>query len=83
MLSIKPFDAQTTGIYCRSCADVKTVNAATLPFLNVVSQRVSGEYDNTRARSPSLEASETTPLSASYALPTQEEVSASGVVNLW
>ncbi|XP_045104639.1 ARF GTPase-activating protein GIT2-like isoform X5 [Portunus trituberculatus] len=36
--------------------------------------RVSGEYDNTRARSPSLEASETTPLSASYALPTQEEV---------
>lgn len=38
------------------------------------SARVSGEYDNTRARSPSLEASETTPLSASYALPTQEEV---------
>lgn len=38
------------------------------------SGRGSGEYDNTRTRSPSLEVSESTPLSASYGLPTQEEV---------
>ncbi|KAG7173393.1 ARF GTPase-activating protein GIT2-like, partial [Homarus americanus] len=38
------------------------------------SVRMSGEYDNTRTRSPSLEPSETTPLNPSYGLPTQEEV---------
>ncbi|XP_069952544.1 ARF GTPase-activating protein GIT2 isoform X2 [Cherax quadricarinatus] len=38
------------------------------------SVRMSGEYDNTRTRSPSLEPSETTPLNSSYGLPTQEEV---------
>ncbi|XP_045584091.1 ARF GTPase-activating protein GIT2 isoform X2 [Procambarus clarkii] len=38
------------------------------------SVRMSGEYDNTRTRSPSLEPSETTPLNPSYALPSQEEV---------
>ncbi|KAK7066923.1 glycerophosphoinositol permease [Halocaridina rubra] len=37
--------------------------------------RVSGEYDNTRSRSPSLEPTETTPLNpSSSALPTQKEV---------
>lgn len=36
---------------------------------------MSGEYDNTRTRSPSLEPSETTPLNTAYGLPTQEEVS--------
>ncbi|MPC44468.1 ARF GTPase-activating protein GIT2 [Portunus trituberculatus] len=74
MLSINLFDAQTAGTYRKSCVEVKSINTVTLPSLIAVFQRVSGEYDNTRARSPSLEASETTPLSASYALPTQEEV---------
>lgn len=38
-------------------------------------QRGSGEYDNTRTGSPSLEPTETTPLNPTYtSLPTQEEV---------
>lgn len=36
--------------------------------------RMSGEYDNTRTRSPSLEPTETTPLNLPYCQPTQEEV---------
>ncbi|XP_064080865.1 ARF GTPase-activating protein GIT2-like isoform X2 [Macrobrachium nipponense] len=36
--------------------------------------RMSGEYDNTQMRSPSLEPTETTPLNPHQSLPSQEEV---------
>ncbi|KAK4320366.1 hypothetical protein Pmani_008781 [Petrolisthes manimaculis] len=51
-----------------------TIDQARSSAFHVPNVRMSGEYDNTRTRSPSLEASETTPLNTAYGLPTQEEV---------
>ncbi|KAK3886366.1 hypothetical protein Pcinc_009470 [Petrolisthes cinctipes] len=51
-----------------------TIDQTRSSAFHVPNVRMSGEYDNTRTRSPSLEASETTPLNTAYGLPTQEEV---------
>lgn len=52
-----------------------TTDQARTSSYQMTTVRMSGEYDNTRTRSPSLEPTETTPLNPSHAsLPTQEEV---------